>query len=159
MIQPRNRSTGQFEEHSHSRPEVALRSDPLAEWTASERRIILRSLRNMSEVFDDILVIAGEGAEAFYAPNHILRNAAVGALIRLGEQARQLPKSFVAAEPHVRFADMVGMRNILAHKFKKVSWQTVWTTVVLCETEYATVHEQVLRAYDPSRTGCVPAPR
>lgn len=150
MSQPRDRQTGQFEERRHSRPEVGLLQDPLDDWTVSERRTILRSLRNMSEVFDDILMIAGEGAEAFYNPNHIVRNAAAGALIRLGEQARHLPKSFVTAQPHLRFADMVGMRNILAHKFKKVSWQTVWTAVVLCETEYAAVHERVRRTYDRS---------
>ena len=125
-------------------------SDPLEDWTASERQAILRSLRNMSEVFGDIYVIAGKGAEAFYAPDHVLRNAAAGALIRLGEQARQLPKSFVARQSHVRFADMVGMRNILAYKVRNVNWQTVWTTVVLCETEYAAVHEQVRRSCDRS---------
>ena len=153
MTQPRDRATGQFEGHGHSGPEMSLRPDPLDDWTARERRTILRSLRNMSEVFDDLLVIAGEGAEAFYASNHIVRNAAVGALIRLGEQARHLPKSFVAEQPHVRFSDMVGMRNILAHKFQKVSWQTVWTAVVLCETEYSTVHREVRRRYDRAYDG------
>lgn len=61
----------------------------------------------------------------------IVRNAAVGALVRHGEQTRHLPKSFVASQPQVRFADMIGMRTTLADKFWKVSWQTVWTAVVL----------------------------
>lgn len=130
-------------------PELALVADPLRGWSDRERAAILRALANLTEVFAEIAVIADLGEKKFYGPGHLARNAAVGALIRLLEQARGLPKDFAAQQqPVLDYSAMVRMRNILAHGFEDVEWPTVWSTVRGSRECYAGAHDAIRRQHD-----------
>ena len=48
------------------------------------------------------------------------------ALQILGEAAGRLPASLHAAEPHIAWAEIIGLRNILVHGYDTVDLDILW---------------------------------
>lgn len=70
----------------------------------------------------------GMDAEAFAADEKtidaVLRNLSV-----IGEAASHVPEDFGAGHPHVPWAEMRGMRNVVIHEYFGVSLAIVWQTL------------------------------
>lgn len=96
----------------------------------------------MDELFDQIEVIAEEGAERFFAADYLLGNAAIGALIQLGELAKKLPRDFVDAHPETNYRGMAQLRDKLAHLHEHVDWGIVWNSVNSTVPRDAALHRR-----------------
>jgi uncharacterized protein with HEPN domain len=61
--------------------------------------------------------------------NDELRQAGVlQKLIVIGEAAAHLSKELRTLHPEIKWADIVGFRNIAVHEYFGVSWRIVWVT-------------------------------
>lgn len=47
----------------------------------------------------------------------------------IGEAAKNLPPEFKKKHPYIPWKDMAGMRDIIAHKYFGINFNTVWDTV------------------------------
>lgn len=47
----------------------------------------------------------------------------------IGEAVSQLPEEFRSAYPHVKWGEIIGMRNFLIHEYFGVTLSEVWLTV------------------------------
>jgi len=56
-------------------------------------------------------------------------HAVVRNLTVIGEASSRIPKSVVAANPEIPWAEMSAMRNLVAHEYFGVSDRIVWDTV------------------------------
>jgi len=50
-------------------------------------------------------------------------------LINMGELARLLSKEIRAENTQIPFADIIGMRDVTAHGYKKLQFNFVWNTI------------------------------
>lgn len=48
----------------------------------------------------------------------------------IGEAARHVPEETQSADPEIPWSLMIGMRNVLVHRYDTVDVETVWRTVV-----------------------------
>ncbi len=48
----------------------------------------------------------------------------------LGEAARRLSDEFRQAHPEIDWRKIIGLRNILIHRYDEIRQQTIWTTVI-----------------------------
>ncbi|NJO76398.1 MAG: DUF86 domain-containing protein [Leptolyngbyaceae cyanobacterium RM1_406_9] len=48
----------------------------------------------------------------------------------LGEAARRLSDEFRQAHPEIDWRRIIGLRNILIHRYDEIRQQTIWTTVI-----------------------------
>ena len=122
--QSRHPHTQQFARQTNSAP-----VDELAAVDSVRADAIEPILDVMEELADQIAHIAAHGVEEFFAEDHVMRNAAVGALIRLGESAKRLPKLYVAQCSEINFTGMMKLRDVLAHKPNRIEWGTIWSVI------------------------------
>jgi uncharacterized protein with HEPN domain len=54
----------------------------------------------------------------------ILRNLQV-----LGEASKNLPESLIADHPEVDWSGLAGVRDIVTHRYFRVGWHLLWTSV------------------------------
>ena len=57
------------------------------------------------------------------------QDAVVRRLEIIGEAVNNIPESFQVSHPEIEWADIVAMRNILAHEYFGVKLQIVWRTI------------------------------
>ena len=72
--------------------------------------------------------IRGLSMEASGAASHP-RDAALYRVLVLGEAATRVSSDLKDKYPHIPWADIIGMRNILIHGYEKVNWRVVWHTI------------------------------
>jgi uncharacterized protein with HEPN domain len=70
--------------------------------------------------------------------NRMLTLAIIKELEIIGEAASRLTPEFKAGQPHIPWADIIGMRNRLTHGYFDIDLDRVWDTVLddlkpLCE--------------------------
>lgn len=70
----------------------------------------------------------GIGAEEF-AANIGLQDQVIRCLTVIGEAARRTPDEVTVAHPRIPWAQMISMRNRLAHEYDGIDTDTVWLTV------------------------------
>lgn len=56
------------------------------------------------------------------------QSAVLQKLIVIGEAAARLPADCRQQHPEVKWADIVGFRNIAVHEYFVISWPIVWVT-------------------------------
>ena len=61
----------------------------------------------------------------------------------IGEAARNVPDEIRQRFPDVPWADMVGMRNFVAHAYFRVSHEIVWKTVTAVIPRTLAIHLRV----------------
>lgn len=66
-----------------------------------------------------------------YLDSLLIQSAVERQLEILGEAARRLSDEFRQAHPEVDWRRIIGLRNILIHRYDEIRQQTIWTTVVL----------------------------
>lgn len=54
----------------------------------------------------------------------ILRNIQI-----IGEAAKHIPESLVAEHPDIDWRGLAGMRDIITHRYFRVDWQLIWTSI------------------------------
>lgn len=54
----------------------------------------------------------------------ILRNLQV-----IGEASKNLPEPLIAAHPEVDWSGLAGVRDIVTHRYFRVDWHLLWTSV------------------------------
>jgi uncharacterized protein with HEPN domain len=78
----------------------------------------------------DRAVIHITGLEAdILRDNPFLQDGVVRCLILLGEAARQVSPATRALFPHFDWSGMVGLRNVLVHRYREVDFLELWTIV------------------------------
>ena len=97
--------------------------------TSLDDQELARSLQRIDELFDLVEQIADQGAAQFFDPDTLLRQAAVGTLIQLGEAVKTLPTSYRRARASVNYQGMIRLRDKLAHLPGDVDWGLVWTVI------------------------------
>ena len=105
----------------------------------SDRRLD-ETLRQIDELFAQSRSIASAGRGAFFGADFILRNAAIGVIVRLGEAAKSLPQEYVAVHVGVDYRGLVRMRDAVAHRYDTVDWNLVWETIESLHPHDAAAH-------------------
>jgi uncharacterized protein with HEPN domain len=54
----------------------------------------------------------------------ILRNLQV-----IGEASKNLPESLIAGHPEVDWSGLAGVRDIVTHRYFRVDWHLLWTSI------------------------------
>lgn len=65
----------------------------------------------------------------YFCGDELLREFVIRKIEIIGEACRSLDKEFVESHPEIPVREASDMRNKLAHEYKSVSFETVWTTV------------------------------
>lgn len=66
-----------------------------------------------------------------FCENSMVFDAVIRNFEIIGEAARNIPDNLRSKYPHIPWADMVGMRNILIHGYFGVDYSIVWNTIGL----------------------------
>jgi uncharacterized protein with HEPN domain len=54
----------------------------------------------------------------------VLRNLQV-----IGDAAKNLPEAFILKHPEVDWSGIAGMRDIITHRYFRVDWHLLWTSI------------------------------
>jgi uncharacterized protein with HEPN domain len=65
-----------------------------------------------------------------YLDSLLIQSAVERQLEILGEAARRLSDEFRQAHPEIDWRRIIGLRNILIHRYDEIRQQTIWTTVI-----------------------------
>jgi len=65
-----------------------------------------------------------------YLASELLQSAVERQLEILGEAANRLPKSFQVAHPEIAWRKIIGLRNILIHRYDDIQAETIWLVLV-----------------------------
>jgi uncharacterized protein with HEPN domain len=71
---------------------------------------------------------AGMTVQSF-ASDELIVDAVIRNFLVIGEAARKIPAEVQRAHPEIPWAQMQGMRNILAHDYDVVKLDIVWNTI------------------------------
>jgi uncharacterized protein with HEPN domain/predicted nucleotidyltransferase len=66
-----------------------------------------------------------------YAANRMMQRAIERSLEILGEAANRLPKSFQAAHAEIDWGRVVGLRNVIIHRYDEVEDEQVWQIITV----------------------------
>lgn len=83
---------------------------------------ITRSISAILEYTDDL-------SETDFASNRLVQDAVLRQFQVMGEATKRLSKEFRSQHPHVRWAHIAGMRDVLIHDYFQIDLTTVWKTV------------------------------
>jgi len=65
-----------------------------------------------------------------YLDSVLIQSAVERQLEILGEAARRLSDEFRQVHPEIDWRRIIGLRNILIHRYDEIRQQTIWATVV-----------------------------
>jgi uncharacterized protein with HEPN domain len=65
-----------------------------------------------------------------YLDSALVQSAVERQLEILGEAARRLSDEFRQAHPEIDWRRIIGLRNILIHRYDEIRQQVIWTTVI-----------------------------
>ena len=92
----------------------------------SEDRI---RIRHMLDAIKETLAFTSDKSREDLSDNRMLTLAIIKELEIIGEAASKLATEFKAAQPHIPWTDIVGMRNRLTHGYFDIDLDRVWDTV------------------------------
>ncbi len=75
------------------------------------------------------IVVGLSSVEALYEVDWRTQYALLRALEIIGEAARYVPQEVRQLAPEIPWRDVVGMRNLLIHRYHGVDWEIIWETV------------------------------
>ena len=85
-----------------------------------------------------------------YLDSALIQSAVERQLEILGEAARRLSGEFRQAHPEIDWRRIIGLRNILIHRYDEIRQQTIWTTII-SELEPLLAQLEILRCSLPSQ--------
>ncbi|HIK41137.1 DUF86 domain-containing protein [Thermoleptolyngbya sp. M55_K2018_002] len=65
-----------------------------------------------------------------YLDNILVQSAVERQLEILGEAARRLSNEFRQAHPEIGWRRVIGLRNILIHRYDEIRQETIWKTAI-----------------------------
>ena len=78
------------------------------------------------------------------------------ALELVGEAARRLSPPFRDAHPQIPRSQIVGLRHLLVHEYRKTDWSRIWKTVTVQVPEFLAQIEPLLPDLPPGETDADP---
>jgi uncharacterized protein with HEPN domain len=91
----------------------------------SKKRNPLLFLTDIAEAIAKIESYTQSGKQNFFE-NETIQDATLFRLQTIGEAVNQLPEELKERYPDIRWKDIVGFRNILAHRYWRVDLNLVW---------------------------------
>ena len=91
----------------------------------ARKRNPLLFLTDILKAIEKIEVNIQSGKQEFFK-NETIQDATFFRLQTIGEAVNQLPKELKERYPDIRWQDIVGFRNILAHRYWRVDLNLVW---------------------------------
>ena len=91
----------------------------------AKKREPLLLLGDISKAIQKIEEYIQPGKEEFFQ-NETIQDAVFFRLQTIGEAVNQLPEEMKIQYPEIRWKDIVGFRNILAHRYWRVDLDVVW---------------------------------
>lgn len=100
------------------------------------------------DVLEALDVYPTKSYEAF-DDNRVLKNAVALPILQIGELAKKLSNEFKEQNDQISWREVVGMRNVIAHKYATVDAETLWETATknipelldFCENKLAEIRE------------------
>jgi len=86
-------------------------------------------LRHMLEAVERIRLYTDGKTEAELRAAPMVLDAVVWNLMVLGDAARHVPESVVAAFPEVPWGQMRGIRNHIVHGYDRIDFDIVWAVI------------------------------
>ncbi len=77
----------------------------------------------------------GTTLDAIKAEDHCTRMALERALFIVGEAANRVPREVQTQYPQIPWPAMIGLRNVLAHGYEKISPERLWQTATVSVPE------------------------
>lgn len=74
------------------------------------------------------------------------------ALELIGEAARRLSTTFRDAHPEIAWSQIVGLRHLLVHEYRKTDWSRIWKTITINVPEFLAQVEALLPDLPPDET-------
>lgn len=87
-------------------------------------------IRHMLDAVKEALAFTIDMSREDLGNNRMLTLAIIKELEIIGEAASKLTSEFKAGQPHIPWADIVGMRNRLTHGYFDIDLDRVWDTVL-----------------------------
>lgn len=92
---------------------------------------IRRNLASIELHLRECADIVARGESAFFGVDFVNRYAAFAALIQAGNAAKDLPETFRAAHPNVRWRALMRTRDKVGHSYgDSIDWETIWAALV-----------------------------
>jgi len=91
----------------------------------SQKRTPLLFLIDILKAIEKIEVHIQSGKQEFFE-NETVQDATLFRLQTIGEAVNQLPQELKERYPDIRWQDIVGFRNILAHRYWRIDFNLVW---------------------------------
>jgi uncharacterized protein with HEPN domain len=79
-----------------------------------------------------------------FEDDEVLQDAIMRRIQIIGEAARKVSAEFKEAHPEIPWADIIGMRHRLIHKYFQIITEKVWETVVKDIPELITMLEPLI---------------
>ncbi len=102
-------------------------SDPLEHREANRD---IASLWDMMQAIRHIQEFTAALTETAYLDSLLVQRAVERELEILGEAARRVSEAFQSEHPEIDWKNVIGLRNIIAHRYDQVDQKTVWRIVI-----------------------------
>ena len=109
---------------------------------------LLDFLRHIAHECDYLMTLKQGRDRAALLEDPTNSRAIVRSLEVIGEAVKKLPEDLRRTYPHVEWADIAGMRDVLIHDYMGVDIDEVWNVVVNHLPALKTQLEQILAASD-----------
>lgn len=87
------------------------------------------SLIDINNAIERILKFTAGMTKSDFATNEEKQSAILYQIIIIGEATKRLSTEFKNIHPHIPWKDIAGMRDILAHQYDRVNFNSLWDTV------------------------------
>lgn len=88
--------------------------------------VIIRHMVRYCEEIDAAITSFGD-SESVFLENPVYRNAVSMPVQQIGELAKHLSDTFLAAHPEMPWRQIKGMRDWFAHQYLKMDAHVIWT--------------------------------
>lgn len=84
------------------------------------------SLWDMVQAIQNLQTFTAGFSYDDFAANLLVQRAVERELEILGEAARRMSSEFCQAHPEIDWAGMIGLRNVLAHRYDQIRCDRIW---------------------------------
>ncbi|MBI2194965.1 MAG: DUF86 domain-containing protein [Planctomycetes bacterium] len=105
-------------------------------------------LRDIIEAIENIERRISAGRDAFFQ-DELLQVWAIHHIQIVGEAAANLSPTLTQRYPSLPWSDIVGMRNVLVHRYFGIDLQQVWDTVTIDLPQLKQDTQKILKDQDP----------
>jgi uncharacterized protein with HEPN domain len=93
------------------------------------RRLVRPALRTILEAIDGIDAATGGKTREDYGADWLIRHGVQRGIEIISEAARRIPPELQATQPHIPWAQIMGIGNVLRHEYHRISDTVIWNVV------------------------------